>query len=315
MKYSNSSVFNAQAQAIVNTVNCVGVMGAGLALECKLRYPEMYIEYHRLCKNAQMKVGSLHFYRAQKLPHIINFPTKRHWKYPSQLDWIEEGLQYFLDNYKDWDIQSVAFPKLGCDLGGLNWLEVSALMEQYFSKVQDITITICTDSASQSAGIELKMLQIIDNPILWQDLITPSYVDKILKNTPVERFRKLQKIFKSDQYKYLFDFFYNLALAHSKNSALSPKESRLALVKLLTRLELSPLQMSELTWNDFVYENGYYWLNFPPNQSINISTSLWQELELLKVNQAQDTPVLHSLKGGHRKLHISTIKKLISYLK
>jgi O-acetyl-ADP-ribose deacetylase (regulator of RNase III) len=96
LQYTQTTVFNTNAQAIVNTVNCVGVMGAGLALEFKLRFPQMYTDYVSRCKNKNIKIGKVNLYHDQYTPYIINFPTKNHWKYPSNLQWIEAGLIDFV---------------------------------------------------------------------------------------------------------------------------------------------------------------------------------------------------------------------------
>ncbi|MBU4501421.1 MAG: macro domain-containing protein [Nanoarchaeota archaeon] len=134
------SIFDTKLQAIVNTVNCDGVMGKGLALEFKRRYPDMFKEYKEKCLKGEIKPGLLHIYRIDKKV-IINFPTKKHWKNKSRMEYIEKGLLYLKNNYKAWGLKSIAFPKLGCDLGGLDWSEVKVLMEGYLKKF-DIPIEI-----------------------------------------------------------------------------------------------------------------------------------------------------------------------------
>ena len=94
IKHINGNIFNSKCQTIVNTVNCVGVMGKGIALVHKLRYPKMYEEYKIHCKSKLIKTGTLWLYTKQeKAPWILSFPTKFHWKYPSKMEWIEQGLQ------------------------------------------------------------------------------------------------------------------------------------------------------------------------------------------------------------------------------
>ena len=137
---SNQDIFQSKADAIVNTVNCIGVMGAGLAKEFKKRYPEMYREYRKKYENNELKIGKLHVFRTiDKL--IINFPTKIHWKDNSKLEWIEAGLKYFITNYKKWNITSVAFPQLGTSHGKLNWNDVKPIMEKYLNLL-DINVEI-----------------------------------------------------------------------------------------------------------------------------------------------------------------------------
>ena len=100
----NKDIFESKTDAIVNTVNCVGVMGAGLAKEFKKHYPEMYKEYRKKCEKNEIEVGKLHIFKTlDRL--IINFPTKKHWKNNSKLEWIEAGLKNFVKNYKKWNVR------------------------------------------------------------------------------------------------------------------------------------------------------------------------------------------------------------------
>ncbi len=142
IKHIKGNIFNSKCQTIVNTVNCVGVMGKGIALVYKLRYPNMYAEYKEHCKKKLLRTGSLWLYTKQEnAPWILNFPTKFHWKYPSKIEWIEEGLEKFMHTYDKKGITSVAFPLLGTHNGGLDVNEVKKLMNQYLEKCQiDIEI-------------------------------------------------------------------------------------------------------------------------------------------------------------------------------
>ncbi len=136
----NQDIFQSKTYAIVNTVNCVGVMGAGLAKEFKKRYPEMYKEYRKKCENNEIEIGKLHIFRTlDRL--IINFPTKKHWKNNSNLEWIEAGLKNFVKNYKKWNIPSAAFPQLGTSHGKLDWNDVRFVMEKYLDSI-DINVEI-----------------------------------------------------------------------------------------------------------------------------------------------------------------------------
>lgn len=139
------NIFTTRCQTIVNTVNCVGVMGAGIAYEFKLRHPQMFRAYEAFCKNGQIKVGTLWIYSPQEQPKycskILNFPTKNHWKDPSTIEFLELGLQKFLGTYKQKGITSIAFPLLGASLGGLSESEVLKTMEFYLNQT-DIDIEI-----------------------------------------------------------------------------------------------------------------------------------------------------------------------------
>lgn len=112
------NIFSSGCQTLVNTVNCVGVMGAGIALECRLRYPQMFEQYAQLCTDAKLHIGQLWIYRAPTR-WVLNFPTKQHWRYPSKLEYLQRGLQKFIDTYEARGITSVAFPLLGAHNGGL----------------------------------------------------------------------------------------------------------------------------------------------------------------------------------------------------
>lgn len=129
--YVQGDLFTSAAQTLVNTVNTVGVMGKGIAKEFKAIYPEMFKEYQRRCERGEFTTGQIMLYRT---PHkiILNFPTKRHWRSPSQVSFIEAGLQAFQQSYAAFGISSVAFPQLGCGNGELRWEEdVRPLMEEY----------------------------------------------------------------------------------------------------------------------------------------------------------------------------------------
>ena len=125
----NGNIFNTKAQTIVNTVNCVGVMGKGIALVFKLRYPSMFDIYQDFCKQGLIGIGKLWIYKGDaRDPWVLNFPTKTHWKLPSKYEYIEKGLQKFVETYKEKGITSIAFPLLGANNGGLDGKKVEELM-------------------------------------------------------------------------------------------------------------------------------------------------------------------------------------------
>lgn len=128
------NIFNTKAQTIVNTVNCVGVMGKGVALVYKLRYPKMFDLYSDYCKSKLIGIGKLWLYKGEEnAPWVLNFPTKYHWKYPSKIEYVEKGLQKFVDTYQEKGITSIAFPMLGTHNGGLDKDEVLSIMKHYLS--------------------------------------------------------------------------------------------------------------------------------------------------------------------------------------
>jgi len=140
--YTRGNIFTSTAQSLVNTVNCVRVMGAGIALEFKYRYPEMFKRYAEICHAGQMKVGLLYIYEIPDTRRkVINFPTKKEWKNPSKMEYLEQGLRKFLETYREKKVESAAFPLLGAQHGGLDPAAVRVLMMDYLSRI-DIPIEI-----------------------------------------------------------------------------------------------------------------------------------------------------------------------------
>lgn len=135
IKFIQGNIFNSKLKTIVNTVNCVGVMGKGIALVFKLRYPNMFEQYQEYCKSKLIGIGKLWLYKGeQDAPWVLNFPTKFHWKYPSKIEYLEKGLHKFVETYKEKGITSIAFPLLGTHNGGLDKQEVLSLMQHYLGQ-------------------------------------------------------------------------------------------------------------------------------------------------------------------------------------
>ncbi len=135
------NIFNSHAMAVVNTVNCVGAMGKGIALDFKLRFPEMFNEYQKLCFKHLLKPGHIWPYRKSS-PIVLNFAIKNDWKDDSRIEWIEETLKKFVSSYKLLGITSVAFPWMGAMNGGLPIETIRALMRKYLSDLDDIDVEI-----------------------------------------------------------------------------------------------------------------------------------------------------------------------------
>lgn len=132
--YRRTSIFESPAQTLVNTVNCVGVMGKGLAQAFRDREPDMYAAYKRICDQKALTPGKLWLWRGRG-SWVLNFPTKIHWRNPSKLEWIEDGLAKFVSAYEAQGITEISFPLLGCGNGGLDWEDVRPVMEHYLSQV------------------------------------------------------------------------------------------------------------------------------------------------------------------------------------
>ncbi len=131
----DGNIFFSPCKALVNPVNCVGVMGKGLALDFKSRYPDMFLEYQEKCSNGELRPGILHFWESDNGEIVVNFPTKKHWRGNSRMRYVETGLDYFLANYEAQGIESIAFPALGCGNGGLSWNAVEKLMIKKLSNL------------------------------------------------------------------------------------------------------------------------------------------------------------------------------------
>ncbi len=149
LRYINSSLLNSNAQTVVNTVNTVGVMGKGLAKSFRDKHPDMFEHYKLLCDKNLLKVGTLWLWKGSP-QWVLNFPTKTHWRYPSKLEYIEDGLKKFVQNYEDKGITEIAFPKLGCGNGGLDWGDVRPLMELYLAK---LPITVYVHDFDEKFGL------------------------------------------------------------------------------------------------------------------------------------------------------------------
>lgn len=134
IKIIKGNIFTSKCQTIVNTVNCVGVMGAGIALECRLRYPEMYNLYVTHCKTNVLNPGILWLYKAEDR-WILNFPTKTDWKLPSKKQYLQSGLEKFMNSYKEKGIESIAFPLLGADKGGIPRAESQEIILKHLESI------------------------------------------------------------------------------------------------------------------------------------------------------------------------------------
>ncbi|NES06293.1 MAG: DUF4433 domain-containing protein [Okeania sp. SIO2F4] len=155
-------MFFSNMQTLTVSVNCVGVMGKGLASTAKSRFPDVYVRYEAVCKSKDLQIGKPYLYKRESsvkeqlgdssffLPQdflnneqkwFLLFPTKKHWRNPSEIEDIKNGLEWLCNNYKKQGIKSLAIPALGCGLGSLDWQDVGPLMCKYLSSM-DITVAI-----------------------------------------------------------------------------------------------------------------------------------------------------------------------------
>ena len=148
-------IFEENAEALVNSVNCVGVMGRGIALQFKNRFPENFKSYAKACKRDEVKPGQMFVFETGQLtnPHyIINFPTKRHWRGKSRMEDIEAGLEALVQEVKKRNIQSIAIPPLASDLGGLNWADVRPRIEKALQDTDILSIMLFEPGSAPSDG-------------------------------------------------------------------------------------------------------------------------------------------------------------------
>ncbi len=145
IEYRSGDIFASGCQALVNPVNCVGVMGAGLAAEFKRRFWTNYAAYKKECKLGTLQIGQPHVFELSKIDNpqvIINFPTKNHWRDQSRLVDISAGLDVLLNKIIGWDILSIALPALGCGLGGLAWPDVRACIQTRLGALEGVRVVV-----------------------------------------------------------------------------------------------------------------------------------------------------------------------------
>jgi O-acetyl-ADP-ribose deacetylase (regulator of RNase III) len=133
-------ILKSNCSCLINTVNCVGVMGKGLALQFKREYPAMFAAYQKECDLGLVQPGRLSSFPIGNGKHIILFPTKKHWRHLSRIEWIKDGLSVLPSTVLSLGCHSVAIPPLGCGNGGLNWDDVVPLIFQAFEKYPNIKV-------------------------------------------------------------------------------------------------------------------------------------------------------------------------------
>ncbi|MCD6283217.1 macro domain-containing protein [bacterium] len=145
------NMFRSKSDALVCPANSVGVMGKGIALEFKKRFPEIVRPYVRACKLGVLKPGHIMMVRIDvqpnlfehRRPSVVIFTTKDHWEDPSRLEWIESGLADLRSHCREWDLRTISMPQIGCGLGGLSWDDVQPLVHKYFDDAK-VTLKVYT---------------------------------------------------------------------------------------------------------------------------------------------------------------------------
>jgi uncharacterized protein YwgA/O-acetyl-ADP-ribose deacetylase (regulator of RNase III) len=175
------NIFESKAQTLVNTVNCIGIMGKGLALEFKKLFPDMYEDYVARCKAHEVKLGEPYLYRRLFPPWVLNFPTKDHWRSVSRLSDIVAGLEYLEKYYREWEITSLAVPALGCSNGQLEWRVVGPTLYRYLSRL-DIPVELYAPYGTPQEEIEESFLAqspaipSLDGPQRERGKLNPAHV-------------------------------------------------------------------------------------------------------------------------------------------
>ncbi|MEO5726747.1 MAG: macro domain-containing protein [Byssovorax sp.] len=155
IELTSGDILRAEAEALVNTVNCVGVMGRGIALQFKRAFPANFVAYATACKRGEVQPGRMLVVETGQLTSprfIVNFPTKRHWKGKSRIEDIDAGLDALIAEVKRLDIRSIAVPPLGCGLGGLDWADVRPRIERAFAALPDVRVLVFEPSGSPAAA-------------------------------------------------------------------------------------------------------------------------------------------------------------------
>ena len=146
IKKVSGNLLEADVEALVNTVNCVGVMGKGIALQFKNAFPDMYAIYRVACKKKQVMPGKMWIDvvidHNNEFKIVINFPTKRHWRDASRIEDIESGLRSLVEDLKQMKIKSIAIPPLGCGNGGLDWAVVCPMIEEAMRQVPNTRVLL-----------------------------------------------------------------------------------------------------------------------------------------------------------------------------
>ena len=158
IQLTTGDVLSADAQTLVNTVNCVGVMGKGVALAFKQRFPEMFRDYAERCREGLVRLGEPYLFRPLVEPWILNFPTKDHWRSVSRLSDIEAGLEYLASHLTQWGITSLAVPPLGCGQGGLDWPTVGPVLYRRLEKLAiPVILYAPEDTTAEQVSTEFLM--------------------------------------------------------------------------------------------------------------------------------------------------------------
>ncbi len=182
---TSGNVLDSNAQTLVNTVNCVGVMGKGIALAFKKRYPAMFKDYVARCDRKEVELGRPYVYRESD--HLVlNFPTKNHWRAVSRLQDIVDGLEYLEKHYKEWGITSLAVPPLGCGNGQLEWKVVGPTLARHLARF-DIPVELYVPQGESRDFEQLELMPTPEDGAQADRFVSPEWVAVVAVLDRVER--------------------------------------------------------------------------------------------------------------------------------
>lgn len=159
IELTRGDILRADVEALVNTVNCVGVMGRGIALQFRKAFPENFSAYRAACERGEVQPGRMMVYDLGRLTNprlVINFPTKRHWKGKSRMEDVESGLDALVQEVRSRGIRSIAVPPLGCGLGGLDWREVRPRIEAAFQDLPAVKVLLYEPAGAPDPKVMVK---------------------------------------------------------------------------------------------------------------------------------------------------------------
>ena len=155
IELTRGNILTADAEALVNTVNCIGLMGKGIALQFKKAFPDNFKAYEAACRRKEVQPGHMFVFTIGQMFNprfIINFPTKRHWRGKSRYEDIETGLEALVQEVQERKIRSIAIPPLGSGLGGLQWERVKPMIEKAFATMPEVQVKLFEPKGSPDAG-------------------------------------------------------------------------------------------------------------------------------------------------------------------
>lgn len=282
--FHRTSLMTSQAQTLVNTVNTVGVMGKGIAAEFKARYPKMFDEYKLICQRGEFEPGAIWLWKGDQT-WVLNFATKKHWRSPSKIEWIQHGLMEFRRDYQKLGIREIAFPRLGCGNGGLDWAEVRPLMVKH---LQDLPIKVYIHDFEKDVGAPEHELPILKS-------VPPRSYECFkndVRNLVGSRGGDFRAIFLNDPFNVDVDEVGDLRAGDGSGELLAAEEDLYRLWTLLLEMPVSRLDLPESA-----YANALKLLSvlaeLPYARPINLADRTGRNslaIELLRQSDSEQVP-------------------------